>query len=167
MSSASKELELPRNGFSTSARYIRSPALAAQQTAEAMKLESGVDLELRDCDYGNWAGLPFEALQTNDPEAVARWLSDPAAGPPGGESVLRLLERIAGWLGSLRDPSGNIVAITHASVVRSAIVAALNCPPQAFWRIDIAPLSLTWLHKSNEHWTLVSANHPLRPLSKT
>jgi broad specificity phosphatase PhoE len=51
---------------------------------------------------------------------------------------------------------GKIVAITHASVIRAATVHALEAGPESFWRIDIAPLSLTRLSANNGRWNLAS-----------
>jgi broad specificity phosphatase PhoE len=148
--------------FSNTARYLRSPALAAQQTAEALDLPAGIEPELRECDYGCWVGRSINEVQTDDPEGAAQWLSNPSNCPHGGESMLALLRRVSTWLGT-HDQSGQVVAITHASIVRAAIVAALDAPPRAFWRIDVSPLSVTWLHRGVEPWTLSSANQRLRP----
>ncbi|MCW6507947.1 histidine phosphatase family protein [Hyphomicrobiales bacterium BP6-180914] len=148
--------------FNDRARCLRSPALAAQQTAEALRLPAESESDLRECDYGRWAGRSLETVQADDPVGMAQWLRDPASCPHGGESLLALLARVAAWLDGLRGQSDQIVAITHASVVRAAIVAALGSPPPAFWRIDIAPLSVTKLTCNGILWTLVAANERLR-----
>ena len=141
---------------------MRSPALAAQQTAEALGLPAESEPDLRECDYGRWAGRSIAAVHADDPAGMAQWFRDPASCPHGGEPLLTLLARIAAWLDSLRGQSNQIVAITPASVVRAAIVAALGAPPLSFWRIDISPLSVTKLSLNNELWTLVSTNQRLR-----
>jgi broad specificity phosphatase PhoE len=46
--------------------------------------------------------------------------------------------------------------ITHAAVIRAAIVHAIEATPQSFWRIDVAPLSCTRLSGTNGRWNLVS-----------
>jgi len=51
---------------------------------------------------------------------------------------------------------GKIVAVTHASVIRAAIVHAIEAGPRSFWHIDVAPLSLARLSANNGRWTLVS-----------
>lgn len=144
------------------AELVLSPALAARQTAEAMELSARIEPALRDCDYGTWAGRSFDNVQTADSEGTVLWLTDPSSRPHGGESLLGLLERVSAWL-AVQDGSGQVVAITHASVVRAAIVAALHAPPSAFWRIDIPPLSVTRLRRSGGLWTLVSVNQRSRP----
>ena len=111
---------------------------------------------LRDCDYGRWTGRALDEVQAEEPEAVAEWLRDPGAAPHGGESVVALIERVAAWLDAQKATPAKIVAVTHASVIRAAIVHAIEAGPRSFWRIDVAPLSLTRLSANNGRWTLAS-----------
>jgi broad specificity phosphatase PhoE len=137
-------------------RYLTSPALRAVQTAEALKLAATIEPKLRELDYGRWAARSLDEVQSEEPEAVAEWLRDPDAAPHGGESVLWLIERVAAWLDAQAAMPGKVVAVTHASVIRAAIVRAIEAGPLSFWRIDIAPLSLTRLSANNGRWTLAS-----------
>jgi broad specificity phosphatase PhoE len=50
------------------------------------------------------------------------------------------------------------VAVTHPAVIRAAIVAALDAPPESFSRIDIAQLSQTLMHFRGEAWTIRSTS---------
>ena len=137
-------------------RFLTSPALRASQTAEALQLDATVEPMLRDCDYGRWTGRTIDDVQAQEPEAVAEWLRDPGAAPHGGESMLALMDRVATWLDGQCETPGVTVAVTHASVIRAAVVHALEAGPRSFWRIDVAPLSLTQLNGDNDRWTLVS-----------
>lgn len=47
----------------------------------------------------------------------------------------------------------NVVAVTHAPVIRAAIVHALGVSPAVFSRIEIAPLSIVELRRSRRGWT--------------
>ncbi|MGF6904239.1 histidine phosphatase family protein [Paraburkholderia sp. GAS348] len=47
----------------------------------------------------------------------------------------------------------NVVAITHAPVIKAAIVYALRASPDMFSRIEIAPLSMIELRRSRRGWT--------------
>jgi broad specificity phosphatase PhoE len=51
---------------------------------------------------------------------------------------------------------GATLAVTHASVVRAAIVNALGAAPSAFPRIDVPPLSLARLSGQEGRWNLVA-----------
>ena len=84
------------------------------------------------------------------------WLTDPTQAPHGGESIVDLVQRVRGWLDSLTDRRGRLVAVTHPGIVRAAIIVALNAPPKAFWRIDVAPVSRTVMHLRGGAWTLRS-----------
>jgi broad specificity phosphatase PhoE len=137
-----------------------SPAARARQTANALGLTATVAAELDECDFGAWRGRTLANLQAEDPGAVAAWMEDPAAAPHGGESLLALLERVRGWLEARAGDGGRVVAVTHAGVIRAAVVCALEAPPPAFWRLDVAPLSRTVLHAYEGRWTVRGVNLP-------
>jgi broad specificity phosphatase PhoE len=135
---------------------VTSPARRATQTAAALNLEAMIEPMLRDCDYGRWTGRSFDEVQAQEPEALADWIKDPSATPHGGESIVAMIARVSAWLDTQLTTSGEILAVTHASVIRAAIVCALEAEPRSFWHIDIAPLSLTQLSGNGGRWTLVS-----------
>jgi len=54
--------------------------------------------------------------------------------------------------------AARIIVVTHATIIRAAIVHAIDATPQSFWRIDIAPLSGTRLSGTQGRWNLVSAS---------
>ncbi|KZS63395.1 histidine phosphatase family protein [Mycobacterium ostraviense] len=127
---------------------LSGPEQRARQTAELLGLNPTTESRLADLDCGRWCG---ETLASVDAEKLTAWLTDPAQAPHGGESIVDLIDRVAGWLASL---AGNTVAVTHPAVIRAAILVALDIPPQSFWHIDIAPLSRTVMHFRERRWTL-------------
>ena len=44
--------------------------------------------------------------------------------------------------------------MTHAAVIRAAVLIVLDAPASAFWRIDVEPLSLTDLRFDGRRWAL-------------
>jgi broad specificity phosphatase PhoE len=78
------------------------------------------------------------------------------AAPHGGESFADLIERIGAWLTQSLAREGATLAVTHAPVVRAAIVNALGASPCGFWRVDVAPLSLARLSGHAGRWNLVA-----------
>ena len=132
----------------------RSPALAARDTAEALGLAAAAEPALRDLDAGRWAGLAFAAVAAGEPDAAGAFLGDPAFAGHGGESVEELLRRIAGWLDGLRGERGRLVAVTHAAVIRAAVLTVLGAPASAFWRMDVAPLEQVALSGDGRRWSL-------------
>jgi broad specificity phosphatase PhoE len=141
--------------FSRSTRQFAGPERRARQTAELLGLATVVEPRLADLDHGRWRG---EALGGVGLEQLGAWRSDPARAPHGGESIVALVHRVAQWLDSLTSDAVRTVAVTHPAVIRAALVAALDAPPESFWRIDIAPLSQTRMHFRGEAWTIRSTS---------
>ncbi len=138
------------------ARQLAGPEQRARQTAQLLGLRATTEPRLADLDCGPWRGDTLEGIR---PEDLAVWLTDPARAPHGGESIVDLIDRVAGWLASLTEntqPDNTLptVAVTHPAVIRAAILLALDIPPKSFWRIDIAPVSRTVMHFRGDCWTL-------------
>jgi broad specificity phosphatase PhoE len=138
---------------------ICSPALRCRETATAAGLEpTAVDPELAECDFGSWTGKTLEQISLEQADAVAAWMTDPAARPHGGESLKDFAGRVAGWLEGQATLDGGAVAITHGGVVKAAVIHALRAPLESFWRVDAAPLAITELHARDGRWTVTRVN---------
>jgi Histidine phosphatase superfamily (branch 1) len=133
--------------------FRRGPELRCEQTASGLGWDCVVDPALADMDFGEWRGQDL-----NDDLS---WIVDPTAAPHGGESVADVLERVADWLERLRGTGERVAAVTHPAVVRAALVHVLGAPPQAFWRIDVAPLTTTRLSNTGAYWSLRETGHPV------
>lgn len=141
------------------AEAICGPALRCRETAAAAGLGPMlVEPALAECDFGAWAGRTLADVHAEDAAAAEAWMSDPAAAPHGGESLLDLLARVGAWLAAQGRREGTAIAVTHAGAIRAALVGALGAPAQAFWRLDVAPSSITELHAHDGRWTVVRAN---------
>jgi broad specificity phosphatase PhoE len=156
-------LETLRIRVRSYADVLTSPAPAARETAAALGFDANVEAALRDCDFGRWRGLAFKDVAERESDGFAVWLGDPAAAPHGGESHATLIERTGAWLTQSLNRESATLAVTHASVVRAAIVNALGASSSAFWRIDVAPLSLARLSGHAGRWNLVALG-PLEAL---
>ena len=143
----------------TTAEVVSSPARRCRETAAAAGLRPQLDARLAECDFGAWAGRSLEEVYNEDPAAAAQWMTDPEAAPHGGESLATFSARVAGWLDEERcSGDGYRVAITHGGVVKASVVHALGARLTAFWRIDVAPLSITELHAHGENWMVSRVN---------
>jgi broad specificity phosphatase PhoE len=143
---------------------LTAPARAARETAAGLGLDANVETALADCNYGRWRGCALADVAAREPGGYAAWLANPAAAPHGGESLAALIERADAWLAESLAPGDRTLAVTHASFIRAAIVSALSADPSAFWRIDVAPLSLARLSGREGRWNLVALG-PLGALS--
>ena len=154
--SAVGALEALRGRVRPYAYVLTSPARAARETAHALGFDAEVEIALSDCDYGRWRGLASKDVAKREPDVFAAWLGDPTAAPHGGESITALIERVGAWLTQALARESPTLAVTHASVVRAAIVNALGAGPSSFGRIDVAPLSLARFSGHAGRWNLVA-----------
>lgn len=144
---AARERLAPREGR----RAFVSPAAAACDTARALGLDATIEAALADVDYGRWHGRALKDLAHEEPEALAAWCHDPEAAPHGGESFGGLVKRVAHWLDGLEEEA-DLIAISHAAVLRAALIHALDAPLVSFSRIEIVPLAVIELRRSGRGW---------------
>jgi broad specificity phosphatase PhoE len=145
---------------------ICSPRRRCRQTAAAAGFpEPTITEALRECSFGRWEVQTYAEISASEPEALASWLSDPAAAPHGGESLVVLLERVDRWLRTLTEvaETGNVpdtttLAFTHSGTIKAAVLAALGAPIELFWKLAVAPLSVTELRHYDEGWVLERLN---------
>jgi broad specificity phosphatase PhoE len=143
-------------------RVLTSPAPVARASAVAAGFDAHIENALADTAYGAWAGRRLNDVARDTPEALAAWTRDPAFRPPGGgESFDDVRKRVGAWLDAL--PTGDnadapVIAFTHASVIRAAVLHALGAPSATFRQLEIAPLSVTMLRRSAQGWMWVAAS---------
>ncbi|WP_329222147.1 histidine phosphatase family protein [Streptomyces sp. NBC_01485] len=141
-------------------RVVTSPSVRCRETAAALGLDAVEATgatearELAGLDVGRWRGLTLGEVGADEPEAVARWLADPASAPHGGESVEDLCGRVTRWLETSQDTGGRTLAVVEPEVVRAVVVHVLGAPPAAFWRVDVPPLTATTISGRSGRWNL-------------
>ena len=132
------------------AALYSSPLLRARSTADALAAELNVaveiDNDLSEVDFGEWTGLTFEALAARD-DWRAYNATRGGAVVPGGESpgasaarVTRTLHKFHG-----RHPGAAVVAVTHAELIRYALLHARNLALDRWADLEIPPASVTIL----------------------
>ena len=108
-------------------------------------------------DPGAWAGRSPADLAAEDPAALQAWMTDAEAGPPGGESLRALVDRVAGWMDDLPGEERSVgLAVVDPPVVRAAVAHALGAGPVGAWRVDVAPLTVAVLTGRGGRWNLRS-----------
>jgi broad specificity phosphatase PhoE len=131
-----------------------SPLIRARETAGALAtdhhLEFDVEDDLNEMDFGQWTGLAFDALQS-DPrwrEFNARRAS---AHVPDGERAGEVQRRIVMLLSRLaaRHRSGTIALVTHAEIIRSAILWFSGRSLDDFHQCAIDTASVSGLHMAS------------------
>jgi broad specificity phosphatase PhoE len=138
------------------ARWVRGPEGACEATATHLGGTAEAIRDLRECDFGAWAGRALINIATEDPPGLDAWLRDPYAAPHGGESLVELISRVGGVLDDHHWPDGRSVAVVTALVARALLVHALGAVPELIFRIDIAPLGRALISRSQQTWRLTS-----------
>ncbi len=132
------------------AAIYTSPLERARETAEplalARRLAPRTDRDLLEVDFGEWTGRTFAEL-----DATPEWREYNGqrshASAPNGEAIAHVQARIVGALDRLRaiHDADTIALVSHAEVIRCAVLHHLGMPLDMFRRIDISPASITIL----------------------
>lgn len=127
-----------------------SPRERAMQTAEPIAAAAQAPLAtepaIDEIEYGEWTGRPFAELK-ND----MRWREwnthRDRVCPPRGEFMADAQQRLIAHLEATHraHPDGRIVMVTHAEMIRAAVLHHLGLPLEAYDRIEISPASVTVL----------------------
>ncbi len=122
-------------------RVLSSPLRRCRLPAERFAAERGVALSLVpewvELDFGAWEGCPVAAVHRDDARRLAAFWEDPwRHAPPGGESLADFTSRVrSGWRRLRAEvPGRRWLVFTHAGVMRSLLMIALELPPAALWR---------------------------------
>lgn len=128
---------------------VSSPLTRCRQTADVVAGRLGLPVEpvdgLRETSFGAWEGLTFAEVRERYPAALDAWLADPAAAPPGGESFADVAARVTAARDALlaAHRGRTVLVVSHVTPVRTLLRLALGAPPEALFRMDLAPASLS------------------------
>ena len=130
---------------------ISSPALRAIQTAEIIADQFHADItrdpRLSEVKIGKWEGMTYEEASAT--VEYQRLAANPLTERlPGGEDLVQVRDRAIGAVEqALRDaPAGESLAIiSHASILRTILAHYLGIPVAHFFRLRIAPGSISVL----------------------
>ncbi len=149
-----------------------SPLERALETAAPIAEDHGLAVEtieeLREVDYGDWTGRRFDEL-----EQLPEWryfnAARRCAAVPHGETAVNVQRRVMAALDGLqRLHQGDIIAaVTHAEVIRCAILHIIDASLDLWWNVEISPGSLTAIAYEQGRPRLLTVNErPGRRLSQ-
>ena len=114
------------------------------QTAEAL---GGINCRavpgLMEQDFGDWNGKSWGDLRGELSRKF--WLNFATESPPGGESFVKMMERVAHTIEELSSEyeGQNIIAVAHAGTIRAALTIALNLFAKSALTFQLDNLSIT------------------------
>jgi broad specificity phosphatase PhoE len=123
---------------------VTSPLSRAAETGRAIAEVVGAPLEhdarLLELDYGEWDGRKFAEISDAEWQ---RWRNDPSFEPPGGESLVSVGARIADFCDEHLRSEETVVAVSHVSPIKAAVIYALGIGDEATWRMHLDVASFT------------------------
>ena len=132
------------------AAIFTSPQPRARETAEAIAQACGAQPQvaeaLDEIDFGEWTGRAFADLDP-DPHWQAWNAHRAVMRAPGGEAMHEAQARLMRWIAGLpaAHPHATVVAVSHADVIKAAVLAVLDLTLDAHHRIEVAPASVSTL----------------------
>lgn len=142
---------------------------AARGTApEPLHLEPA----LIEQSFGEWQGRTYAELGAfgrGDAAGASHrfWLAPAHAVPPGGESFVQVMERVAAAVRRLTQQHAgrDIVCVAHGGSIRAALAMAVGLEPEAALAFSIETLSLTRLDHidgpgAGHGWRVGPVNQP-------
>jgi broad specificity phosphatase PhoE len=141
-----------------------SPRERTRQTAEAVAAASSLAapqvLEaLDEIDFGHWSGQTFQQLDAD--ESWRAWnASRSAAVTAGGERFADVGRRVTEAMEMLCRRHGAVTLglVTHADVVKAAVLHHLGLGADDWWRIEVSPASITRLVYEGDRVRLLGLN---------
>lgn len=156
---------------------VSSPLERCQQTAQhIVDRQAGapyapVDLDLNECDYGQWQGRTLSDLATEDLWPLVQ--SQPSAVVfPGGESMAAMQARAVAAI-RRRDaafeaehgPGAVWAAVSHGDIIKSILADALGMHLDLFQRIAVGPASVSIVRYGGSRPTVYATNTEAGDLS--
>jgi broad specificity phosphatase PhoE len=119
--------------------------LTARAIAMATRARLYIEDELREVSYGEWEGLSHAEVVTRDQERLRRWETDPAAAPPGGESLLAMAARVAACADYIaRAHNGRAIAlVSHVGPIKALLCQGLGLGIEGARRMWLDPATIS------------------------
>jgi probable phosphoglycerate mutase len=131
-------------------KVFSSPRERARQTAEAIAAPHGVTVQthagLDEVDFGAWSGKSFEELEHD--AGWRAWNHEREhARAPGGESMREVQQRVLATLHELSEEyrGAQLVLVSHAEVIRAALLHVRRMPLSQYSTLAVAPASVSTL----------------------
>ncbi|PKO90311.1 MAG: phosphoglycerate mutase [Betaproteobacteria bacterium HGW-Betaproteobacteria-10] len=116
-----------------------SPLQRCRALANGLHPQPVIDDRLAEMNFGDWEGLPWDAIPRQQIDA---WAADVAGyAPPGGESPIILQRRALAFVADLDVPEA--VLVTHAGVMRVLLAHWQGLPPERWTTLNFDYASRT------------------------
>ncbi|MGO4146391.1 histidine phosphatase family protein [Paenarthrobacter sp. YAF11_1] len=156
---------------------VSSPLERCRQTAQLILARQAgtpyapVDIDLTECDYGQWQGRMLSELATEDLWPVVQ--TQPSAVVfPGGESMAAMQARSVAAIRrhdaafeAEHGPGAVWVAVSHGDIIKSILADALGMHLDLFQRINVGPASISIVRYGADRPSVYATNTDAGDLS--
>ncbi|MFC5000255.1 bifunctional RNase H/acid phosphatase [Dactylosporangium cerinum] len=129
---------------------VSSPLRRCLDTAAALgtvfgDVETVVEPDLVECDFGEWDGMTFAEVRAAYPNELDRWLASPLVAPPGGESLQQVTIRVRRALRRLQQQYAGrqIAVVSHVTPIKSLLRDALAAGDAFMYRLYLDPAGVS------------------------
>jgi broad specificity phosphatase PhoE len=127
---------------------IASDLPRAWETAQIVAVPHALTVKpeprLRELHFGAWEGLTLAEIQERDPDALSAWQADPSAiGPPGGETLANLAQRLQSFLDELAGHAESVLLVGHRGSMRVLLCLLQGLDVRAHWQFRLEVASVT------------------------
>lgn len=138
--------------------YDTAVALAAPH-----HLPIHADPRLRELNFGEWQGLTYAEISSQQAEALAYWNEDRVhRSPPGGESLNEVAGRLASLLDEIRrgddDVDRTVALVSHGGTARLILCVLLDHPLGDYWRFEVDNTAIAVIELQNRGPVLIRWN---------
>ncbi|QSZ48752.1 histidine phosphatase family protein [Arthrobacter sp. D5-1] len=156
---------------------VSSPLERCRQTARViLDRQAGtpyapVEIDITECDYGQWQGRMLSDLATEDLWPVVQ--TQPSAVVfPGGESMAAMQARSVAAIRrhdaafeAEHGPGATWVAVSHGDIIKSILADALGMHLDLFQRINVGPASVSIVRYGTDRPSVYATNTDAGDLS--
>jgi broad specificity phosphatase PhoE len=138
-------------------QIISSPLKRAIQTAKAFNVDTQIDENWIELNYGEWDGMPLQAIKK---ETWNKWKTDSSFKPPKGESLEELGKRVRLSLNNIeKNTDQHLLIVTHVSPIKAALAWALDVNDSIAWKTRLETASFTQINIDSDTPVLTKFNH--------
>ncbi|MET4538746.1 putative phosphomutase (TIGR03848 family) [Arthrobacter bambusae] len=156
---------------------VTSPLERCRETAELILArqagtpQAPVEIDITECDYGQWQGRMLSELATEDLWPVVQ--TQPSAVVfPGGESMAAMQARSVAAIRrhdaafeAEHGPGAVWVAVSHGDIIKSILADALGMHLDLFQRINVGPASVSIVRYGADRPSVYATNTDAGDLS--
>jgi broad specificity phosphatase PhoE len=113
-----------------------------------------IDPRLREINFGEWEGRYYIEIAENDAIRFQVWRKHDSlqSGPPGGERVDQVVERLQSFLNDLTSQAfEHVLIVTHGGSGSLLLCLLLDITPTRFWQFRMSQAGLSEIELRDNH----------------